>query len=71
MERKTVTGSSQIREIGYNESQQILEIKFRNKSVYQYDNVPTVTYEQLMKAESLGKYFYENIRDVFPYRRVE
>jgi len=71
MKRESVKGSTQIKEVGYDESTQTLEVKFRNRSVYQYDGVPSATHEALMAAPSMGGYFYQNIRDVFPYRRVE
>ncbi len=58
--------SSNIKSIGYNESQQLLEVEFTNGTVYQYKDVPRDKYQALIEADSIGRYFMQNIRGKFP-----
>ena len=69
MKRQEVD-SSNIDAVGYDETTQTLEIEFRN-GVYQYEDVPEDVYEDLMGADSIGSFFHECIRDVYPCSRTE
>jgi len=75
MERTPVT-SSNISSIGYDEEAKTLEIAFLDKgsggdgAVYQYYEVPKNVYDEIMEAESKGKYLHQNIKDVFRYSKV-
>ncbi len=60
--------STAMRSVGYSESQQVLEIEFRNGSVYRYLGVPPDIYRGLMAADSHGRYFN---RMILPAYRVE
>ncbi len=62
MIRKTVV-SSNIQSVGYDSSKQVLEIEFKGSGVYRYYDVPEEEYSGLLDADSIGKYFYGNIRD--------
>jgi len=64
MKRQNVT-SSHISSIGYDDSNQTLEIEFNDGSIYQYYNVPEYLYDGLMGASSHGTYFHVNIRDKY------
>ena len=59
--------SSKITSIGYNSEHQILEVQFKNGHLYRYQQVPDNFYIECMMAPSVGQYFYDNIKDVFPY----
>lgn len=69
MERINVV-SSNIKSIGYDESSTILEIEFLNSRLYQYFNVPIEIYDELMNADSQGKYFNANIKNIFDWNEV-
>ena len=69
MERQEVV-SSNIDAVGYDEETEILEIEFR-VSLYQYEGVPEYMYNDLMNADSVGRFFNENIKDVYPCSRIE
>lgn len=77
MERQPVV-SSQISAVGYDAETQVLEVEFKNaggkpNSVYQYANFPPEKWAEFQKAESVGSYFYRNIKNnpsVYPYRKV-
>lgn len=59
--------SDVIHAIGYDDDVHVLEIIFNSGQIYQYRNVPREVYEELMRAESKGNYFQNNIRDEFEY----
>lgn len=63
--------SSNLASVGYEPYQQVLEIEFRNRSVYQYFNVPLHVHAGLMSAGSHGRYFDRHIKKGgYRYRRV-
>lgn len=61
IKREPVSGSSNIKSIGYADG--VLEIEFASGGVYQYTG-PNVEryYHEMMKAPSKGAYFTANIR---------
>jgi len=73
MYRTKIKGSSNIAEIGYTSENMTLEIKFHNGSIYQYWPITGTGWRSLMKAESKGKYFVENIRKnpQINYKRID
>lgn len=62
--------SSMIHAVGYDKEKHILEIVFNTGRTYQYADVPPEEYEGLLNAESKGRYFLANIRDVFAYAQI-
>ena len=71
MERVSVE-SSNLSAIGYDDESQVLEVEFRRGAVYRYFEVERVAYENLLKAESVGKAFNAIIKGGgYSYRRVE
>ena len=48
----------------------ILELEFQNGGVYHYFEVPEAIYTELMSASSKGRYFNQNIRNVYRCKRV-
>lgn len=63
--------SSKINEIGYDKNRQLLEIHFKNGHIYQHQQVPPKFYMECLAANSIGRYYYENIKDVFPYQLLQ
>lgn len=68
MERIEVR-SSNIKSIGYDEANKILEIEFVKGKVYRYANVPMDTYESLMRCDSAGVYFASFIKGKYEYEK--
>lgn len=62
--------TSNISSIGYDSDTETLEIEFTNGSIYQYFNVPTGIYEQLMASGSKGQFLNTYIRNAYPFSRV-
>lgn len=60
---RTPVSSSNLRSVGYDSSQNVLEIEFHGGRVYQYTGVPESIFRGLMGAASHGKYFHRNIEN--------
>ena len=68
---RTAVKSSNIRSIGYNRADKILEVEFHSGDIFQYSEVPEFEYRGLMSAESHGRYFDRNIKKgAYRYVRV-
>lgn len=70
MQREKVNSSS-LDSVGYDIDSRVLEIAFRNGTVYHYQNVPQQTWAQLMRAASKGRYFDRAIRERYAFQRIE
>jgi len=57
-----------MRSVGYRRP--TLEIEFASGDVYRYFGVPPSVHDELMRAESHGRFFNANIRDRFRYERM-
>ena len=62
--------SSNISTVGFDTDTQTLEIEFTNGNIYQYFDVPFTIYEELMQAESKGKFLSTQIKGVYRYARL-
>lgn len=69
MERRPVK-SSNIKSIGYSETDKCLEVEFINGGIYEYYKVPKESYVSLMGADSHGKYLNQFIKKVFVCKKV-
>jgi hypothetical protein len=61
--------SSMLDSIGYEKN--VLEVRFCNGGLYQYLDVPESALSELMRAESKGRFFNQNIRGRYPSVRLE
>ena len=57
--------SSNLKSIGYDADEQVLEVEFKNSVIWQYRIVPLNIWLELESAPSKGKYFMTQIRDRF------
>ena len=53
--------------VAYDARRELLQLEFRNRSVYQYFGVPVEVHQALLGAPSKGEYFNRAIRGRFPY----
>lgn len=61
--KRTEVISSQINSVGYDPATETLEVQFLNdSSVWQYSPVSQSLYDAMMFADSVGAYFYQNVR---------
>jgi len=61
--------SSNINTIGHDADNNILEVEFVGGSVYEYSDVSEEVYDEFRLAESVGKYFNQNIKNSFSCKR--
>jgi hypothetical protein len=61
--------SSSIDSVGFEKN--VLEVRFRNGGLYQYFDVPETVLASLMRAESKGRFFNQQIRGRYPAVRLE
>jgi hypothetical protein len=69
MERVAVA-SSNIKEAGYDQTSNTLELMFSDGRIYQYFDVPLSVYEGLLAAASAGQYFHTEIRGIYRFARM-
>lgn len=68
--KRTAVTSSTVVSAGYDEGSRAMEIEFVGGAVYRYDGVPRRVFEELLAADSVGRYFNEQVRDVYAFTRV-
>ena len=66
----TVLNSTSLAEVGYEQEENTLHVQFQNGSTYDYFDVPADVYEGILKADSAGRFFNENVSGEFSYQRV-
>ncbi len=69
VKRKTVWSTS-VRSVGYDESDQVLEIEFVSGGIYRYYGVPREVYQRMLEAPSKGAYFLQHVKDEYQYSRA-
>ena len=70
MKRKNVT-SSNIKTLGFDSKNKVLEVEFHSSGIYYYKNVPIDLYNRLSRAPSIGKGFNSLIKNKFPHVKGE
>ena len=56
--------------VAYNHDWHQLYLEFRSGEIYSYRNVPVQRYQELVSANSKGKYFRRHILKQYPYQRI-
>jgi hypothetical protein len=69
MERKRVNASN-IRSVGYDAGQQLLEIEFSGGSIVQYTGVSPEVHRRFMSSPSAGSFYQDQIDENFPSKKV-
>ncbi len=67
----TILDSSAIHAATYDPERSVLTIEFASSGTYDYFAVPRSKYEALISAPSAGLYFFDNIRDRYPFKKRE
>lgn len=62
--------SEAIRAVGYDEETAVLEVEFRSGSVYDYEGVAPEEVLELLRSDSIGRWFGAHIRRNHASRRV-
>ncbi len=69
MERKRVNASN-IRSVGYDPRNRVLEIEFSSGAIHQYSGVSEEIHRRLMNSPSPGSYFRDQIEESFTAKRL-
>ncbi len=64
VESRTVASAS------YDDPSSTMELEFVEGRVYRYFVVPRSVFDALLTADSIGRFFHEHIRDVYPFERI-
>jgi len=67
---RTPIESKAISSLGYEATEQRLEIQFTDGGIFEYENVPPDVHLQFLMAPSKGQYFNQMIRGKFTYTRT-
>jgi hypothetical protein len=68
--QKEFTDSSFLKKVIWDRSNETLIVLFSTGSIWGYYNVPFEIYENLLAAESHGRYFNLNIRNMFEAEKL-
>jgi len=61
--------SSNIKKADYDEEYKVLAITFKKDVVYDYFDVHHETIDEMLKAESVGKFFHANIKNNYECKK--
>jgi len=62
--------SRAIASVGYDPATNVLELEFVDGDLYRYYAVPRRVHQELLAAESMGRYFQSQIREQYGYERI-
>lgn len=68
--KPTVVESITLATVAYDADRELLQIEFRDRTIYRYFNVPGDVHESLRRSPSKGSYFNRIIRGQFTYARI-
>lgn len=60
--------SSNVSAIGYENG--IIEVHFRNGSVYQYSNTSQRLFDEFFSSPSKGKFVHQRLKGRYPFQRI-
>lgn len=62
--------SSNVKSVGYDRDQQLLEVEFKGGGIYRYSGVPLKVYQALVGAASIGSYLATAVKGKFPFTKA-
>jgi KTSC domain len=68
--QRVTLDSSAIKSVTYNETNQTLDVEFREGHSYRYMHVPEFLYRELLNAESAGA-FWNTVKNQFEYVKLD
>jgi KTSC domain len=68
--RGATVESSTLATVAYDEAEELLQLGFCSRAVYEYFGVPATVHQALLGAPSKGRYFNHAIRGRFRYRPI-
>lgn len=64
------TRSGMVSSISYDEQERKLTLGFNSGGAYEYEDVPKNVFDELLSAESAGKYFHLHIRNKYKSEKI-
>jgi KTSC domain len=68
--RRITVESRTVATAGYDDRSSTMELEFVDGGVYRYFAVPRSVFDALLAADSIGRFFHDHIRGVYPFRRI-
>ncbi len=65
---RTPVQSSHVKAVGYDATNRLLEMEFKDGSVHTFEGVDVEAHQKLISAKSIGSHFHANIRSKFRKR---
>ena len=62
--------SSNVSAIGYDRDRNVLAVRFHGGATYHYRNVPENVYQNMIEAESVGRFLAHQIKGKYEYEKV-
>ena len=62
--------SSAVRSVGYDKTRRVLEVEVAGGAVYQYLEVPAREYFALVAADSVCRYYNQQIKESYEFRKL-
>lgn len=63
--------SSELFSVGYDEDKKQLEIELLNGSIYLYNGVARMIFEELMASTAINRYYARYIKSSFPFDKLQ
>lgn len=63
------TRSSMLKTVSYDDKENCLSVTFASGGTYKYKDVPKTVFNELISAESEGKYFLANVKNKFEFEK--
>lgn len=68
---KEIEDSTQMQIVSFDATKLLLTVTFKSGATYEYYDVPIDVAENLLQAESMGRYFHRYVRGPYKYKKVE
>lgn len=62
--------SSNIDSVGYDKETAVMVVKFKNGTAYEYADVPQEKYLGMLKSDSVGSYFAQEVRNAHKASKI-
>ncbi len=63
--------SSNIHSVGYDATENVLQVRFHGGALYRYLNVPENVYRGFLEADSAGRYLNTEVKGKYEYEKAE
>jgi hypothetical protein len=68
--RRRPVESTSLESVGYDSTEQKLEVEFKHGAIYEYLDVPAEVFEAFLAADSKGTFFNNDIKTSYDFARV-